>query len=434
MKNFRLKSIALLCLFGMFILLNSCQNDDTTNSSEQEELSSIKLIYDGANNGNTTFYFLPPLVNNPNVSGVFDESLNPSVVISELNNSQTIDPPLVVLTPTVSLEDEHYKINWHTDNFELSSEVTYRIEVLVEDILIGYADVDVVGSGKELKSVNTNEYIALLDGRTLPIKFRIEEGVLGNNDLDEDGFLSSIDCNDNDPAINPNAEEICDNGIDDDCDGDIDEDCLPAPIAYYPFNGNANDEMGNGYDGIVDGATSTNDRHGNSNSAYSFDGIDDYITAPIDMGSLFNVGDPIAFSLWINSAYTTLDYFDFILGGVPGGGPIFFAAVKDGNQGKITVRLYGGSLALSDSSVLDGSWHHIVWGVDSSGIVFYYVDGVQQAELPTIGSVTGETELVFGGRLDQALPFKDFYSGHIDDIRIYDRGLSDTEVQLLYNE
>ena len=43
-------------------------------------------------------------------------------------------------------------------------------------------------------------------------------------------------------------------------------------LAYYPFNGNANDESGNGNNGIVNGATLTTDMHGNANSAYNFDG------------------------------------------------------------------------------------------------------------------------------------------------------------------
>ena len=50
-------------------------------------------------------------------------------------------------------------------------------------------------------------------------------------------------------------------------------------IAYYPFNGNANDESGNGLDGTVNGASLTLDRHGNANSAFDFDGEDDWIDA-----------------------------------------------------------------------------------------------------------------------------------------------------------
>ena len=48
-------------------------------------------------------------------------------------------------------------------------------------------------------------------------------------------------------------------------------------VAWYPFNGNANDETGNGNNGIVYGAILTADKDGNENSAYSFDGVDDYI-------------------------------------------------------------------------------------------------------------------------------------------------------------
>src|SRR5262249_6670188 len=43
--------------------------------------------------------------------------------------------------------------------------------------LEAFADVDVVSSGSQLKKVDTDEFIALLDGRTLPISVRIEQGV-----------------------------------------------------------------------------------------------------------------------------------------------------------------------------------------------------------------------------------------------------------------
>ena len=49
------------------------------------------------------------------------------------------------------------------------------------------------------------------------------------------------------------------------------------PIAHYPFLGSAEDVSGNGYHGSVQGAILTEDRFGNPNAAYSFDGINDYI-------------------------------------------------------------------------------------------------------------------------------------------------------------
>ncbi|MBI4542543.1 MAG: hypothetical protein HY705_05895, partial [Gemmatimonadetes bacterium] len=73
-------------------------------------------------------------------------------------------------------EEEYYIVNWHTDQFALDPAVTYRIRALVGDVELGFADVDVVSGGKELKDVSTGEFIPLLDGRTLPIKFRIEQG------------------------------------------------------------------------------------------------------------------------------------------------------------------------------------------------------------------------------------------------------------------
>ena len=59
-------------------------------------------------------------------------------------------------------------------------------------------------------------------------------------------------------------------------------------VAYYPFNGNANDESGNRNDGIVHGATLTTDRNGNAASAYVFDGVDDYI----------RIGDSSSLDVW----------------------------------------------------------------------------------------------------------------------------------------
>ena len=70
--------------------------------------------------------------------------------------------------------DEYYIVNWHTDEFDLNATATYRISVLVEGTELGLADVDVVNSGKDLKNVITGAFIPLKDGRTLPIKFRIE--------------------------------------------------------------------------------------------------------------------------------------------------------------------------------------------------------------------------------------------------------------------
>ena len=60
--------------------------------------------------------------------------------------------------------------------------------------------------------------------------------------------------------------------------GIVQADLSDGLVAYYPFNGKANDESGNGNHGTVNGATLAEDRFGNVDSAYNFDGVNDYIT------------------------------------------------------------------------------------------------------------------------------------------------------------
>jgi photosystem II stability/assembly factor-like uncharacterized protein len=144
-------------------------------------------IKDGAHSGgNGGFYFLPPLVTAPGYTGKFDAMQTPEVRICVFAHggcgaemaSYTMTAGQGSEVVRVSAADEHYIVNWHTDQFALDPALTYRISVLVAGTELGHADVDVVGSGKELKNVNTGEFIPLLDGRTLPIRFRIEEGAV----------------------------------------------------------------------------------------------------------------------------------------------------------------------------------------------------------------------------------------------------------------
>src|SRR5688572_22093955 len=66
-------------------------------------------------------------------------------------------------------------------------------------------------------------------------------------------------------------------------------------VAYYPFSGNANDSIGNN-DGTVYGAALTTDRFGNPNSAYTFDGVNDYIKVSDAIG----LNNPnFTYSAWV---------------------------------------------------------------------------------------------------------------------------------------
>ncbi|HXF95462.1 MAG TPA: hypothetical protein VNI61_05105 [Gemmatimonadales bacterium] len=155
-------------------------------------------LSDGAHDGNPDFFFLPPLLPDPSADpdfepGDFNAHLRPTVEVCELETLGDGSVACVAGDPVRRFEasevrvvpaDEHYIVNWHTDESNLDVAKAYRIRVLVGTELLGFADVDPVSSGKELKSVATGEYIGLVDGRTLPIKFRIENGSLCTNDAD----------------------------------------------------------------------------------------------------------------------------------------------------------------------------------------------------------------------------------------------------------
>ena len=76
-------------------------------------------------------------------------------------------------------------------------------------------------------------------------------------------------------------------------------------IGFYPFNNNANDESGNNNNGTVFGATLVNDRFGNSNSAYLFDGTDDYIELPDLDATTDDSNDEFTISAWIKTSSTS---------------------------------------------------------------------------------------------------------------------------------
>ncbi len=172
-------------------LLVACQSDRLTRSID----GPMYAVSDGAHHGNPDFFFLSPLFKNPNGDpnfepNAFNASLRPSVEICELGDpaadntraciagppKKRFAPGAVILNATAQL----YQADWNTTESALNVDKFYRIQVLVGTTLLGFADVDPVANASQLKNVQTGENIGLVDGRTLPIKFRIENGALCN--------------------------------------------------------------------------------------------------------------------------------------------------------------------------------------------------------------------------------------------------------------
>src|SRR5689334_13947336 len=68
-------------------------------------------------------------------------------------------------------------------------------------------------------------------------------------------------------------------------------------VAYYPFNGNANDESGNGNNAVFNNASLTNDRNGVARSAYNFNGSSQYMR--IKNSPSINFNGAFSISAWV---------------------------------------------------------------------------------------------------------------------------------------
>lgn len=170
----------------LLMALAACQDRSTVRITGPGEGSAA--ISDASNGGgNPHFFFLPPIVRPAAHGGSFDPNASPTVSICEWGESTCIGEPVATFTTTtgsgsevvrVDPVEEQYVVNWHTKLFTLHDGSTYRIRVLVQGHLLGYADVDMYQSRQEVKNIDTGEYVPVGDGGTLPIKFRIEEGAV----------------------------------------------------------------------------------------------------------------------------------------------------------------------------------------------------------------------------------------------------------------
>lgn len=210
-------------------------------------------------------------------------------------------------------------------------------------------------------------------------------------------------------------------------------------LAYYPFNGNANDESGNGNHGVTYGAFFTTDFLGRPNRAAGFDGINDHIIVA-DNGKLAPPEMTISLMVMLHSVnrrHSLLNHVDFETGRAAtyGVGPALditnkwqFSAV---NLDCGTQYLYDANDYITASDGLQaGRWYHVV-ATFSRGEQKLYVDGQlkasQKRSFNTLANCSA-AELVIGAWWKNDVVSID---GKIDELRIYGRGISDCELKEL---
>ena len=229
---------------------------------------------------------------------------------------------------------------------------------------------------------------------------------------------------------------------------DVDDSLQEGLVAYFPFNGNANDQSGNGNHGTVQGATLITDVFGISDGAYEFDGVDDNIVVPDD-STLFS--NDFSISLWIrdSSKNSSINSSSFIfsqwkLNGDKRGSLIIstdihnnlsFTASGDGIAGGNEGLKKSVSIRAHDLSISHGNWHHIVaiFKGGNSGYLSLYFDNKLVAKTGSLVNLFNATSAYsIGGHRYSA--GDRYFPGAIDELRLYNRVLSDCDIQKLYSQ
>ncbi|MEK6783725.1 MAG: LamG domain-containing protein, partial [Bacteroidota bacterium] len=190
-------------------------------------------------------------------------------------------------------------------------------------------------------------------------------------------------------------------------------------IAQYDFSGNANDGSGNGKNGTVSGATLTDDRFGNANSAYSF-------TTPgavISSAQTFGNDLPFSFSVWVKWNGTG-GGFQAILNWWIIGGRVYLDV---GPTGELR---FGDDFTATGIFLSANTWVHIAGTDDANTSVKLYINGVISSQA-SINTNYQPGSLRIGG--DTGSSFGSF-NGIIDDVRIYNSVLSPSEIFTLFSE
>ena len=202
-------------------------------------------------------------------------------------------------------------------------------------------------------------------------------------------------------------------------------------VAYYPFNGNANDESGNGHDGTPSGAALTEGIGGDPDGAYSFDGIDDKLDVP-DSPEL-NLVNAITISAWIKPAHEWVQEGRIVCKRYDTWG--WGYALQLTGTRELDTWLSGSNHATSTSTVPLDTWTHVaVTGGAADGKIRLYIDGVQDGEATQTGALSPSGYGLRIGAQSQRSDIKSVFHGSIDEVRIYNRALSESEIQVLYNE
>ena len=205
-------------------------------------------------------------------------------------------------------------------------------------------------------------------------------------------------------------------------------------VAWYPFNGNANDESGNGNDGTVYGAALIEDRFGISDKAYSFNGRDNYII--VNSSSSLQPTKEITIAVWLFPLSYPTDAMDGWMGILTkrineNNAPWDSYVISIHKEQYLQFGVNGASDALRLHNMGLYKWIFAL-GTMSENEVKFYINGRLQSRISRGDNILYSSLSLRIGTL--SITRLNPFNGIIDDIRIYNRALSDREILTLYHE
>lgn len=207
-------------------------------------------------------------------------------------------------------------------------------------------------------------------------------------------------------------------------------------ISCYNFSGNALDGKSSNHGNVI-GASLTTDRFGNANSAYNFNGVNNYISLP---DNVFGVPE-YTYSAWVNSN-NLLAFSQIILsiGNIGADQVLALSNINQTNGGQIwnffsyiyLAALPTPFIQIPTSNVIN-EWHHVV-AIRTLNELKLFIDGslvgtTSSTGLPPVYATPIKATIGARSRNDIQ-----FFSGKIDDVKIYDGAIKEEEVAYLYNE
>ena len=209
-------------------------------------------------------------------------------------------------------------------------------------------------------------------------------------------------------------------------------------VAYYPFSGNANEQIGNTNNGTVNGATLTNDINGIANSAYNYNGTSSYINLPMNFYGgqtatlvsfrlRFKISSNGHSFIWNKDGNWTEAGIYTTVNGAFG---IFWAYPNQYN-----------GIVTSNGSVVPNIWYDAVIIINGSNSKIY-LNGIEQTGV-TINTPSNSISFSdagtcgsginrFGFKKDSCSP-ANYFNGVLDEFMLYNRALTQQEITNLYN-